>query len=103
MCGAWAAYCTSCSRSGTLSSRSVLKVVTHPTGSPRSPLSPQEHQSLYVLGKNISACSYEPLSDSVNPQLRNLVSSMLQPSPQARPTVNQLVESVQQACGSMYM
>ncbi len=63
----------------------------------------QEHQSLYVLGKNISACSYEPLPESYNPQLRNLVTSMLQPSPQARPTVKQLVESVQQACGTMHV
>ncbi|GAX78152.1 hypothetical protein CEUSTIGMA_g5594.t1 [Chlamydomonas eustigma] len=57
----------------------------------------KEHQSLYVLGKNISACTYEQLPDSFEPELRNLVSSMLQPVPQSRPTVGQLVEAVQNA------
>ena len=52
--------------------------------------------SLYVLGKNITACSYEPLPETTQPELRALVSAMLQPSPQARPTVGQLVEAVTQ-------
>ena len=59
----------------------------------------KEHLSLYVLGKNISSCTYEPLPESTQPALRALVSAMLQPSPQARPTVGQLVEVVRQARG----
>jgi len=45
---------------------------------------------LYVLGKNITSCSYEPLPSHVSPQLRDLVSSMLQPCPQHRPTIYQV-------------
>lgn len=57
----------------------------------------KEHQSLYILGKNISACSYEPLpSGNGQDQLQPLISTMLQPNPQARPTIGNLVDLIQQ-------
>lgn len=52
----------------------------------------QEHQSLYVLGKNISSCAYDALPDTVPQALRDLATSMLQPQPQSRPTIHQLCE-----------
>jgi len=55
----------------------------------------KEHQSLYVLGKSISSCVYDPLpEETTQPELKALVSAMLQPNPQERPTVGQLVEAV---------
>lgn len=44
-------------------------------------------QSLYSLGKNIQSCVYEPLPPATPPGLAQLVAAMLQPSPQARPTI----------------
>ncbi len=57
----------------------------------------KEGQSLYILGKNINACSYEPLAGQGQEGLQALVSAMLQPSPQARPSIQQLVELIQQS------
>lgn len=53
-------------------------------------LTPQEHQSLYVLGKNITSCTYDPLPSHVSPHLRDLVTAMLQPAPSSRPTIGQV-------------
>ncbi|EFJ50934.1 NimA-related protein kinase 7 [Volvox carteri f. nagariensis] len=54
----------------------------------------KENQSLYVLGKLIQNCQYEALPPSVPDELRQLVSSMLQPLPQSRPTIAQLAAYV---------
>jgi hypothetical protein len=43
-----------------------------------------------VLGKNIQNCAYEPLPEAVSPQLRELVTHMLQPQPASRPTIAQV-------------
>ncbi|KAG1661000.1 hypothetical protein FOA52_007165 [Chlamydomonas sp. UWO 241] len=55
----------------------------------------KEGQSLYVLGKNINACSYAPLAGAGQEQLQSLVSEMIQSNPQARPSIQQLVEMVE--------
>jgi hypothetical protein len=57
----------------------------------------QEGQSLYVLGKNINSCTFDPLPESVPIQLRQMVAAMLQPNPQQRPSVHQLVQACE-AC-----
>lgn len=41
------------------------------------------------------ACSYEPLpAGSGHEQLQEMITTMLQPNPQARPTIGQVVEMV---------
>ena len=62
-----------------------------PDSQPRP--TPQANQSLYILGKTITSCTYEPLPDHVPQAMRDLVTAMLQPSPQARLTVSQLVQA----------
>lgn len=59
----------------------------------------KEGQSLYILGKNISACIYEPLPllEGGQGHLQTLVSMMLQPSPSARPTIGKVLEIVEEA------
>jgi hypothetical protein len=59
------------------------------------PACAQENQSLYALGKHITSCTYDPLPPDVPQPLRELVTAMLQPSPQQRPTVGQLVQACQ--------
>ncbi|KAG2485833.1 hypothetical protein HYH03_015416 [Edaphochlamys debaryana] len=54
----------------------------------------KENQSLYVLGKNIQNCQYEPLPDTVPDEVRQLVTNMLQPQPASRPTIGQVAEYV---------
>ncbi|GIL47477.1 hypothetical protein Vafri_4297, partial [Volvox africanus] len=54
----------------------------------------KENQSLYALGKLIQNCQYEALPPSVPDELRQLVSSMLQPLPHSRPTITQLAAYV---------
>lgn len=61
----------------------------------------KEHQSLYVLGKNITSCTYEPLPSHVAPQFRDLVTAMLQPCPNSRPTINQICEVLKQPWGQL--
>uniref|UniRef100_A0A7S0RG92 non-specific serine/threonine protein kinase n=1 Tax=Chlamydomonas leiostraca TaxID=1034604 RepID=A0A7S0RG92_9CHLO len=58
----------------------------------------KENQSLYALGKHITSCTYDPLPGAVPQPLRDLVTAMLQPQPQQRPTVAQLVQICQQHC-----
>lgn len=55
----------------------------------------QEGQSLYILGKNINSCTYELLPGPGHETLQQLVSAMLQPSPQARPSIGDLVDMVE--------
>ena len=57
----------------------------------------KEGQSLYILGKNISACIYEPLPLPAENHLQTLVSMMLQPSPLSRPSIGKVLEVVEQA------
>lgn len=59
----------------------------------------KENQSLYALGKSITSCTYDPLPEQVPSVLRELVTAMLQPSPQARPTIGQIVNILQTAYG----
>ncbi|KAG2445744.1 hypothetical protein HXX76_000350 [Chlamydomonas incerta] len=54
----------------------------------------KENQSLYVLGKNIQNCAYEPLPPSVPDELRTLVTSMLQPQPSSRPSITHVADQV---------
>uniref|UniRef100_A0A7R9VYE8 non-specific serine/threonine protein kinase n=1 Tax=Chlamydomonas euryale TaxID=1486919 RepID=A0A7R9VYE8_9CHLO len=56
----------------------------------------KEGQSLYVLGKNINACSYEPLAGPGHESMQQLVSAMIQPSPSERPSINALLDMVHQ-------
>eukprot|EP00199_Chlamydomonas_sp_CCMP681_P007006 CAMPEP_0119109734 /NCGR_PEP_ID=MMETSP1180-20130426/22781_1 /TAXON_ID=3052 ORGANISM="Chlamydomonas cf sp, Strain CCMP681" /NCGR_SAMPLE_ID=MMETSP1180 /ASSEMBLY_ACC=CAM_ASM_000741 /LENGTH=302 /DNA_ID=CAMNT_0007095665 /DNA_START=161 /DNA_END=1069 /DNA_ORIENTATION=+ len=52
----------------------------------------KENQSIYMLGKNISSCTYASLPETVPQALREVVVACLQPSPQQRPTITQLCQ-----------
>lgn len=54
----------------------------------------KENQTLYMLGKNITSCNYDPLPLDTPQGLKDLVSAMLQQSPQSRPSINQVQQFV---------
>eukprot|EP00238_Polyblepharides_amylifera_P010822 CAMPEP_0196585448 /NCGR_PEP_ID=MMETSP1081-20130531/50694_1 /TAXON_ID=36882 /ORGANISM="Pyramimonas amylifera, Strain CCMP720" /LENGTH=334 /DNA_ID=CAMNT_0041906989 /DNA_START=135 /DNA_END=1139 /DNA_ORIENTATION=- len=48
--------------------------------------------NFYQLGKNINNCIYEPLPDSLSPELRTLTCQMLQQDPKLRPSIESVLD-----------
>ncbi|KAK3272360.1 hypothetical protein CYMTET_19344 [Cymbomonas tetramitiformis] len=48
----------------------------------------QDGLNFYQLGKNITNCEYEPLPETRSTEMQELVASMIQADPQARPSVD---------------
>lgn len=52
---------------------------------------PFKGKNMHVLFKKVCAAEYKPLPDRYSLELREIISMMLQPNPNLRPNVNQLL------------